>query len=201
MVPESDAVMRRCGRWCSLGIRLAALLVLAILCLTGLEQLALRDLLVDDTRFSGEIAAAAARHGLPPALVRAVVFQESRFDPAARGSKGEVGLMQVLPRGAVADWSRIHKHPVPSAAALCDPELNLEIGCWYLARAVAKWRNYSQRYELALAQYNAGGSRAEQWKPARLDGGVIDRITIASTREYVDKIMKRYRKYLDESKP
>ena len=160
----------------------------------------LRDLLVDDTRFSTEIAAAAARHNLPPELVRAVVFQESRFDPFARGSRGEYGLMQVLPQGAAAEWARVLRRPVPGRAELCTPQVNLEIGCWFLARGMRKYADYAGRTELALARYNAGESRSERWKPAQKDGDVIERISISSTRIYVTKIMARYRQYQEEAK-
>ena len=181
-------------RW----VQLAALAAMALAVCAFLFRGDLRDLLVDDTRFSTEIAAAAARHNLPPELVRAVVFQESRFDPFARGSRGEYGLMQVLPQGAAAGWARVLRRPVPGRAELCTPQVNLEIGCWYLARAMERWKKYRCRTELALCQYNAGESRAERWKPETPDGEVIDRIGIGSTRIYVQRIMRRYRSYLEE---
>lgn len=181
-------------RW----VQLAALAAMALAVCAFLFRGDLRDLLVDDTRFSTEIAAAAARHNLPPELVRAVVFQESRFDPFARGSRGEYGLMQVLPQGAAAEWARVLRRPVPGRAELCTPQVNLEIGCWYLARAMERWKKYRCRTELALCQYNAGESRAERWKPEIPDGEVIDRIGIGSTRIYVQRIMRRYRSYLEE---
>ncbi len=181
-------------RW----VQLAALAAMALAVCAFLFRGDLRDLLVDDTRFSTEIAAAAARHNLPPELVRAVVFQESRFDPFARGSRGEYGLMQVLPQGAAAEWARVLRRPVPGRAELCTPQVNLEIGCWYLARAMERWKKYRCRTELALCQYNAGESRAERWKPETPDGEVIDRIGIGSTRIYVQRIMRRYRSYLEE---
>lgn len=176
-------------------VRFLALVMLVIVTTAYCRQEDLRDWMVDDTRFAAEIREAAGKHGVDAALVRAVVFQESRFDPFARGSKGEVGLMQVLPRGAVADWARMNRKPVPARSALTDPRLNLEIGCWYLARGMRRWRNYKHGTELALAGYNAGKSRAERWKPADFDGEVIPRITIDSTRRYVDRIMKRYHNY------
>ena len=155
-----------------------------------------RDWLVPDDRFSAEITAAASRYDLDPQLVRAVVFQESRFDPYARGGKGEVGLMQVLPRGAVADWAEYHKKERPGISELMSPELNLEIGCWYLSRAKKRWQKYRCSDELALCQYNAGERRAKNWCPQNPDGEVISRITISSTRNYVREIMRRYRRYL-----
>jgi len=154
------------------------------------------DWLVDDTRYREEIAEAAGRHGIDPELVRALIFQESRFNARARGSRGEIGLMQVLPRGAAAEWARVRKRPKPSMRELFEVRTNLDIGCWYLARALRRWRGYDARMELALAQYNAGETRAKAWAPARKDGTVVERITVASTKKYVTRIMKRYRRYV-----
>lgn len=181
-------------------MRLAALVVMGLVLVAYCRRDDMRDWMVDDTKFAREIRLAAKRYGLEPALVRAVVFQESRFDPFIRGGKGEVGLMQVLPEGAVADWARNRRVKRPGASQLCDPVLNLEIGCWYLARGMRRWRGYRAQTELALAQYNAGESRADRWKPASLDGTVVDRIGIGSTRQYVTRIMKRYRKYRESMK-
>lgn len=155
-----------------------------------------RDWLVNDRLFSGEIAAAAKNHGLDPQLVRSVVFQESRFDPFTRGSRGEYGLMQVLPGGAVTDWARLHRKKVPAGDELTDPALNLEIGCWYLARAMKRYNGYRNKLALSLAMYNAGIRRAEKWKPHDKNGDVISRIDIKSTRRYVTQVIRRYHRYL-----
>ena len=154
-----------------------------------------RGLLVDDRKFADEIRNVSQKYGVDPQLVRAVVFQESRFNPRAVGKKGEVGLMQVLRSGSVADWARIHRKNVPSHAALMDVKLNLEIGVWYLSAALKRWKAYKHGVELALVQYNAGEGRAARWKPESLDGEVISRINISSTGSYVANIMNRYRKY------
>lgn len=156
----------------------------------------MRDFAVDDTRYADQIRAAAERHGLNPELVRAVVFRESRFDPEVRGKAGEIGLMQVLPSGAGAEWARQNGKPEPTARELKDPERNLDIGCWFLAQGMRRYAEFREADELALARYNAGQSRADKWRPAAKDGSVVDRITIKSTRHYVTGIMQRYRKYL-----
>lgn len=177
--------------------------VLAIVCMAvpvGLILLAAelqrRGFWVDDTKYAEEIRKTALRHGVDPQLVRAVICQESRFRPDAVGDRGEVGLMQVLPSGAVADWARAHGRKVPSHASLMRVELNLEIGVWYLARALARWSAYRERIPLALIQYNAGEARAVRWKPEKTDGEVVSRITIGSTKTYVEKIVARYHGYI-----
>lgn len=158
-----------------------------------------RNFAVDDTRFASEISEAAAKHGLDSRLVRAVIYQESRFRPGAVGGAGEIGLMQIIPSRAAADWAKAHNVPCPEAGVLFSPRINLEIGCWYLSDGLRRFRKYEHATELALARYNAGLSRANAWKPADLKGGVIDRITIKSTRKYVKNIMSRYQKYCRET--
>ena len=54
-------------------------------------------------RHDGVIRTAAAQYGVDPALVKAVVWRESRFNPKARGAAGELGLMQI--RAAAAGES------------------------------------------------------------------------------------------------
>lgn len=140
---------------------------------------------------------AAERNGVDPALLKAVVWQESGFDPNARGSKGEVGLMQIRPRnGAMEEWATAHHVTPPTIGQLFNPELNLEIGAWYLARALRKWKGYKCRNELALSEYNAGPTGMSPWVPKNRNDDVVDRITIASTRRYVRSIMERYSYYM-----
>ncbi|MBQ9787435.1 MAG: transglycosylase SLT domain-containing protein [Lentisphaeria bacterium] len=180
-------------------IWLAAALTVALYVISQSYRDDLRDFLVDDTRFASEIETAAERHGLPPQLVRAVVRQESKFDPDAEGKAGEIGLMQVWGKGAAADWARVNQRPVPAQMELYNVELNLEIGCWYLGKAVKKWKNYRCGIELALAEYNAGAKNSARWKPANPNAPVVERIDFPVTRNYVQQIMKYYRKYSSEA--
>ncbi|NOY74616.1 MAG: lytic transglycosylase domain-containing protein [Kiritimatiellaeota bacterium] len=148
--------------------------------------------------YDSMIEDAAERHCVDPALIKAVIWRESRFDPNARGAKGEVGLMQIRPRnGAVEDWAVAYGLESPKVGLLFNPELNLEIGTWYLARALRKWRGYKHSVELALSEYNAGAMGMTAWIPEDPDGEVADRITITSTRRYVRSIMDRYERCLE----
>ncbi|MCQ2378133.1 MAG: transglycosylase SLT domain-containing protein [Victivallaceae bacterium] len=124
------------------------------------------------------------------------ICRESRFDPFKKGSKGEYGLMQILPEGAVRDWARSRHVREPRGGELFEVRTNLEIGCWYLAQGIREYRDYDDCAALALIRYNAGPARAAAWKPATRNGKAD--IRIASTKRYVDKVMPRYRKYQRE---
>lgn len=152
--------------------------------------------------YDRQIRKVAQRHGVDPELIRALIWKETggTFDPDTRGKAGEVGLMQVLPKASVTDWARINRRKLPTNLELTDPELNIEIGTWYLARALKYWRKYDQQIELALCEYNAGRTRAERWKPEKKDGNAVVRIDIDSTKSYVTDIMKKYREYQSISK-
>ena len=142
-----------------------------------------------------EIERFAAKHRIPAALVYSVVEQESKFDANAVGNAGEIGLMQLMPPGkpgAPEEWARVFKTKCPSRRQLFKIDCNINIGCWYLARALKKWRKYKHCTELALVEYNAGAKQANLCKPETLDGEVIPRIKIPSTKRYVTEIMERY---------
>ncbi|MDD3118920.1 MAG: lytic transglycosylase domain-containing protein [Victivallales bacterium] len=146
---------------------------------------------------------AARRHCIDYRLLRAVIMQESNFRVNARGTSGEVGLMQVRPdaAGAAQDWAVSRRIPKPCPGLISDPELNIEIGAWYLSRALRHWRKYDDCIPLALCEYNAGWSNANNWKPVVYDGKVLDRITFRSTRAYVEGIMKKYQEQIEPKEP
>ena len=173
----------------------AALVVMGIAFLLYLLQS--KGFFVDENRYDVVITEAGKRYGIDPLLIKAVISQESVFDSKVVGGAGEIGLMQVLPAGSVADWAKFYKRKAPHKTYLFDPQLNIEIGSWYLKRALVRWQKYKHGTELALCQYNAGESRANKWKPESFSGEVIDRITIKSTKNYVKKIMNKYRDYKD----
>ena len=147
------------------------------------------------SRYDKMIVAAGRRNGVYPPLLKAVIWKESRFDASARGSKGEIGLMQVMPSSAVKDWENTFRRQVPSDGALMDPALNIEIGSWFLGRALDRWKDYNDAEALALCEYNAGIQRAESWKPLLHDGKVMPNIDIESTRKYVRDILERRDEY------
>ena len=145
------------------------------------------------------IRSVALEHHLDPMLVKAVVWRESRFDPKKRGSHGERGLMQVSERAA-NEWARENKIAGFNANQLFDPKTNLEAGTWYLDRAMEHWTHKSDPIPFALAEYNAGASRAQRWSrvngPAEIsEHQFLQRIDFPATRRYVESIIDRYNFY------
>ena len=145
------------------------------------------------------IRTVASEHHLDPMLVKAVVWRESRFDPKKHGSHGERGLMQVSERAA-NEWARENKIAGFNPDQLFEPKTNLEAGTWYLHRAMEHWTHQSDPIPFALAEYNAGASRAQRWSSgngvAELpERQFLQKIDFPATRRYVESIIERYKFY------
>jgi soluble lytic murein transglycosylase len=145
------------------------------------------------------IRSVAVEHHLDPMLVKAVVWRESRFDPKKHGAAGERGLMQVSEKAA-NEWARENKIDNFRVEKLFDPKTNLEAGTWYLRRAFEHWETQSDPMPFALAEYNAGASRAQRWSggnsvDAMLAQTFLKKIDFPGTRKYVDSIIARYEFY------
>jgi len=145
------------------------------------------------------IRSVALEHHLDPMLVKAVVWRESRFDPKKQGTHGERGLMQVTERAA-NEWARENKIAGFNADQLFDPKTNLEAGTWYLHRATQRWSHQSDPTPFALAEYNAGASRAQRWSGGNSlteipERQFLQKIDFPTTRRYVESIIDRYKFY------
>ncbi len=119
----------------------------------------------------------AHNYRLDPALLAAVIYQESKFRSDATSSSGAIGLMQLLPDTAKG----IAIHTGGSRFRVSDlytPELNIRYGAWYLRHLLDKYGNE----RTALAAYNAGQENVDEWR--RRGRG----IAFAETRQYVDRV-------------
>jgi soluble lytic murein transglycosylase len=128
-------------------------------------------------RYEQIVRGHARNYDLDPALLAAVIYQESKFKSNAQSSSGAIGLMQLLPDTAKG----IAVHTGGTAFRvddLYDPELNVRYGAWYLRHLLQKYGDE----RTALAAYNAGQDNVDRWRRAGRG------IQFAETRAYVDKV-------------
>jgi soluble lytic murein transglycosylase len=146
--------------------------------------------------FDSTITAAAKRHDVDPLLVKAVIWQESRFHRETLGGDGERGLMQVT-QGAGQDWAETEGIETFVPTDLLDPKNNIEVGTWYLGRALKHWSAQEDPLPFALGEYNAGRSRVNRWSGGKLiSAQELDAATdISSTRAYIKAVRHRYEYY------
>jgi soluble lytic murein transglycosylase len=154
-------------------------------------------------RYDGLIREVARQHGLPPALVKAVIWRESAFNAVARGSVGELGLMQVT-EGAAQEWADARRDRRFQPAHLYHPVTNLHAGCHYLAKVTRRYLRTDQPYAFALADYNAGRGNVLRWMQ---QGGetnaalFLQTMTFPGTRNYVRSVLQRSVVYERDFRP
>ena len=131
----------------------------------------------------------SAANGLDPYLVASLIRQESEFNPGAVSRANAVGLMQLLPKTgkAVARQVKLKRY---SASQLYTPAVNLQLGTRYFRGMVDK---FGGSFEYALAAYNAGSDRVEEWLGQgkyRDPQEFVESIPFTETREYVQAILR-----------
>ena len=127
----------------------------------------------------------ATSFSVPPALVLAVVWAESGFDPGAVSPKGALGLMQLMP--ATFHDAREALSLAPDASPM-DPSVNLLCGVWYLSVLIEEFG----RPEVALAAYNAGPARVRGWlsdPTVSPDGEHLSFIPYPETEKYLRRVL------------
>jgi soluble lytic murein transglycosylase len=146
----------------------------------------------------GAILAAARHYGVEPALVKAVVWRESRFNAEARGSRGEIGLMQIIPNAAAKDWAVAEHLAAMPPEQLLNPGTNTLAGAWYLARLFKRYAQTDNPVPYVLADYNAGRGNVLKWKQGAASTNsevFLSRINFPTTKSYVQSVMRRYEHY------
>jgi soluble lytic murein transglycosylase len=150
-----------------------------------------------EQRYNPLIAAVAEQYGVDPFLIKAVIRRESEFDPFALGRVGEIGLMQVTD-GAGQDWARAHQRNDYTKNWLWNERINLEVGTWYLARALRRWAGRDDPVPFALAEYNAGLGHCRRWLPngdATTAAEFREAITFPTVRQYIETVLEHYEYY------
>ena len=149
------------------------------------------------------IRAAAARYGVDAALVKAVVWRESRFDPEVRGKAGEIGLMQIR-EPAAREWAEAERIAGFQHEHILDPGSNTLAGAWYLAKLLRRYPQADDPVPYALADYNAGRGNVLRWNQgaaATNSQQFLAQMTFPGTRRYIETVAERRARYRDEFPP
>jgi soluble lytic murein transglycosylase len=136
-----------------------------------------------------DLRAYAGVEGLDPYLVASLIRQESEFNPAAVSNANAYGLMQLLP-SAGKSMAKDLKMRHWNASTLTNPDMNLRLGTHYFRKLIDK---YNGQVEYALAAYNAGDNRVDDWRSAGNYRDIyefVESIPFTETREYVQAIRR-----------
>jgi peptidoglycan lytic transglycosylase len=128
-------------------------------------------------KYSSIVRGHAQNYDLNPALLAAVIEQESKFRSDAKSSAGAIGLMQLQPATAKGIALRTGGSKFV-LSDLYDPELNVRYGAWYLHHLMQKYGDE----RLALAAYNAGQQNVDRWRSEGRD------VQFPETRAYVGDV-------------
>ncbi len=135
---------------------------------------------------------ASAKH-LDPALIAAVIYAESKFEPRP-SSAGAQGLMQLLPATAYY-LAHLSGGSSFTAGDLATPRVNVAYGSYYLRYLLD---HYGGNEMLAVAAYNGGLANVDRWvADANSAGRTLTPQTIPfpETREYVQRVLDAQRAY------
>lgn len=137
----------------------------------------------------------AKAKNLDPALVAAVIYQESRFRPR-ESSAGALGLMQLLPDTAhfIAGKTGGTKFTTEDLAT---PQINIQYGAWYLRYLLD---HFDDDEITALAAYNAGIGNVQKWLAESGQTHIqdVEDIPFPETREYVKNVLESRKEYRAE---
>jgi soluble lytic murein transglycosylase-like protein/tetratricopeptide (TPR) repeat protein len=144
--------------------------------------------------YEGAVQKYAAKRGLDPAFVYALMRQESGFDRDIKSGAGAVGLMQMMPAtgklvAKKEKWARFDPY------SLTEAEVNISLGTAYLKDLK---KDYKDNYFWVLANYNAGPEPTRRWITVagdRAQEAAVEDISFWETRDYVKKVMGNYWTY------
>lgn len=139
--------------------------------------------------FQTAVRQSAEGANLPYLLACSVIRQESLWDPQAISRSGARGLMQLMPATAAA-LARRYALPFTPPSCYEDPAWNTKAGCAFLRQLMD---HYHGRLDLALAAYNAGPGRVDEWlaRPycPKDPDLFVESIPFKETRSYVRRIL------------
>jgi len=131
---------------------------------------------------------------IDPHLVAAIINVESNYDVNAKSQKEARGLMQISPNTGKWASGKLNIEDF-SLESLYIPQINIQIGCWYIN---VLNEEFNGNLKLVLAAYNGGSGNVNKWlkdKQYSIDGENLHNIPFKETDEYVKKVLKNYSMY------
>jgi soluble lytic murein transglycosylase len=188
--PSRAVALRRRRRLVAVGLVVAAGvgLVAALPTLRG----AIRRLTLP-LEHADVIRQQAREKHIDPALIAAVIYAETKFDPRTSPAGAE-GLMQILPATAIFLAHRSGATTF-TTADLATPQVNIAYGSYYLRYLLDE---YHGNQTLALAAYNGGEANVDRWVAAARAAGEpfsLAAIAFPETRDYVVRVESAERQY------
>lgn len=157
---------------------------IGITILTTKYPLAYRNIIV---KYSQE-------YKVDPFLIASIINVESRYDKLALSSKDAKGLMQISPQ--TGQWaSEILEMENYNEEDLFQPDINIEMGTWYINRL---FKEFDGELELVLAAYNAGSGNVNKWLTDEeycKDGVSLKKIPFKETEDYLVRVDHNYKVY------
>lgn len=143
-------------------------------------------------KYEKSIVCYSTEHRVDPYLVASVIKVESNFSPEVMSKQGAVGLMQLMPKTAIWAAEKMGMGNIKTED-LQNPNLNIEIGTWYLSSLLEE---FNDDITLALAAYNGGRGNVAEWiKKGQLEQNKEEEIPFLETRNFVAKVKKSYKWY------
>ncbi len=133
---------------------------------------------------------------IDPALVWAIMREESTFQPEVMSSAGAIGLLQIMPDTARRQARRSGVSPIERDDQLFEPEINIALGSAYLDHLA---RRFPDRMSATIGSYNAGPTAVSRWlrgDAAQWDDDVwVEDIPYDQTRSYVKRVLRSLHVY------
>ncbi len=145
-------------------------------------------------KYMDYIKNAANTYQIDPYLIMSMIKSESNFNHKAVSNQSAAGLMQIMEPTAqwLAERMKIEDFDY---ADITDPQLNIQMGCFYMAYLLDR---YSGNVKTALAAYNAGEGTVNLWladSNCSKDGKNLFYIPYPETRYYVNRVTQNIKIY------
>ena len=131
------------------------------------------------------------KYEIDPLFVASMIREESRYNADIVSYAGAIGLMQIMPANGPEFASRL-KIPRFSTKMLYNPDINIQMGTWYMKSLMNQFDN---NHALVAGAYNGGPGRMRRWIKAKqipdLDEFIED-IGIDQTRRHIKKVIDSY---------